>query len=197
MRASDEELYRRYLSERDEEAFAELFTRHREGLTLFISELMHDVSDAEDLMIEVFAIAASGTARYDGRSSLKTWLYAIGRKKAISYLRKQHFHLFTHLEATDARPDAPDDAAALAASAPSLEDEILRSEAKQLLYRALKNINEDYSQALYLTYIEDMSADETALVLNKTVKQVYNLLSRGKQSMRAELEKLGFERNDT
>lgn len=51
-------------------------------------------------------------------------------------------------------------------------------------------------EALNLTYIEDMSADEAALVLNKTVKKVCNLLSRGKTAMRAELEKLGFERKD-
>jgi RNA polymerase sigma-70 factor (ECF subfamily) len=62
-----------------------------------------------------------------------------------------------------------------------------------LLYKALEGINPEYRQALHLTYFEGMSNDEVALVMNKSKKQVYNLVARGKQACREELQKLGYE----
>ena len=62
-----------------------------------------------------------------------------------------------------------------------------------MLYEALGTINPEYRQALHLTYFEGMSADEVADVLKKNRKQVYNLISRGKESLRNKLIEMGFE----
>lgn len=195
MHRSDEDLYRAYLEERDEQAFAELFTRYRESLTMFLTGFIHNPSDAEDLMIEAFAVAASGTARFGGKSSFKTWLYAIGHKKAVSYLRKQHIRqLYIHsdapAEADDGAPPVPE---LPAAPSSSPEHSLLSAERRKLLHLALDSINAEYRQALYLTYFEEMDTSEIALVINKSIKQVYNLVFRGKQALRTELDKLGYE----
>ena len=62
-----------------------------------------------------------------------------------------------------------------------------------MLYEAMSAINPEYRQALYLTYFEDMSADEVADVLKKNRKQVYNLIARGKESLKNKLIEMGFE----
>ena len=74
-----------------------------------------------------------------------------------------------------------------------LETEILKTEQNRMLYEALRSIPEDYRQALHLTYFENMSNDEVAVVLDKNKKQVYNLITRGKQALKEALLKLGYE----
>ena len=50
---SDEELYRQYLSG-DETGLEELIRKYDNPLTLYINGYLHDIHEAEDLMIEVF-----------------------------------------------------------------------------------------------------------------------------------------------
>ena len=71
-----------------------LYERHRESLILFLTGYVHNTDDAEELMMDAFAVAASGTAAWSGRSSFKTWLFAIARKRAVTFLRKQFLRLF-------------------------------------------------------------------------------------------------------
>ena len=66
MGESDERLYERFLKAGDEDAFRVLLERHREGLTLFLRSFVPTLEDAEDLMIDAFAVAASGTAFFSG-----------------------------------------------------------------------------------------------------------------------------------
>ena len=62
-----------------------------------------------------------------------------------------------------------------------------------MLYEAMSRINPEYRQALYLTYFEEMSADEVANVLKKNRKQVYNLIARGKEALKNRLMEMGYE----
>ena len=50
----DEDLYRQYLSG-DETGLDSLMQRYGNSLTLYINGYLHDLHEAEDLMIEVFA----------------------------------------------------------------------------------------------------------------------------------------------
>ena len=79
-----------------EEDLRILLERHREGLTLFLFGFVRNMEDAEELMLDAFAIAASGTSRFSGSSSFKTWLFAIGRNQAMSMLRKNRLRFFTY-----------------------------------------------------------------------------------------------------
>lgn len=178
MNETDEVLYERYLLRSDENAFRLLLERYRERLTLFLDSYVHNLSDAEDLMIDALAVAASGTAKFRGKSSFKTWLYGIGRNLAKNHLRKHRF-----------RPDALSENTAAA----PVDYGILQEERYLQLYTALANISEDYRQVLYLLYFEELSESETAAVTGKSRKQIYNLVSRGRNALRTELERMGFD----
>lgn len=52
---SDEELYRQYLSG-DETGLDSLMQKYGNSLTLYINGYLHDLHEAEDLMIDVFPI---------------------------------------------------------------------------------------------------------------------------------------------
>jgi RNA polymerase sigma-70 factor (ECF subfamily) len=85
---SDEELYRHYLSLKDNNALKTLLERHREELVFFLYRILKDMEDAEDIMLDAYAVAASGTSKFSEKSSFKTWLFAIGREELIDYRRK-------------------------------------------------------------------------------------------------------------
>ena len=184
MNESDEKLYMRFLKEGDSDDLRVLLERYNESLTLFIYGYVHDLEEAEELMLDAFAVAASGTSRFSGRSSFKTWLFAIGRNLAMKELRKHRIRtseLYENSAASGADPGQDPDL------------NILRKERNANLYRALSQLNPEYRQALYLIYFEEMDHDEASRVMGKTKKQFYNLVTRGKASLKSILERMGEE----
>lgn len=177
MRESDEILYRSYLSVGSEDALRELLLRYREGLTLFLYGYLHNMDDAEELMLDAFAVAAARTSGWLGRSSFRTWLFGIGRHLALRELRRRR------LPEPGEQPGPGE----------SPELELMRSERNRQLYAALERLNPEYRQVLYLLYFEEMSAEDAAQVMRKSRKQIYNLTERGKKALRAELERTGFD----
>ena len=109
MNETDETLYARYLREGDNEDLRILLERHRERLTLFLYGYVRNMEDAEELMLDAFAAAASGTTRFSGRSSFKTWLFSIGRHLALRRLRRRapRTETFDEQLAAEQTPEAP------------------------------------------------------------------------------------------
>lgn len=179
MRETDEILYSRFLREGQEKDLRVLLERHREGLTLFLYGYVHSMEDAEELMLDAFAAAAAGTTRFSGKSSFKTWLFAIGRNLAMNHLRRRKV-TFTPLEES------------LAGDGGAADLEILQKERNRQLYEGLEQLPPDYRQVLYLLYFEDMSHEDAGKVMKKNRKQVYNLAARGKKALKDILEGMGF-----
>ena len=66
------------------------------------------------------------------------------------------------------------------------------TERRETLRLCMERLHDDYREALYLTYFEDLSYAEAAEVMGKNVKQVTNLIYRGKERLRGLLEKEGI-----
>ena len=184
MYETDEIIYRRFLKYRNADDLRQLFERHRESLILFLIGYVGNVDDAEELMMDAFAVAASGTSSFSGKSSFKTWLFGIARNQAGTFLRKQRFVFPVS--------DEPESESILRTEdTPELT--ILQEEEKRQLYQALETLPEDYRQVLYLLYFEQMSREEACIVMKKTKKQLYNLAERGRKALRDALERMGFD----
>ena len=188
LREKDEILYRRFLSERSENDLRILLERHRESLLLFLMGYVGNEEDAEELMMDAFAVIASGTSAFSGRSSFKTWLFGIARNQAKMFLRKKKgffFSLEEMLEKTRKEPVSESQS-----DTPELS--LLRKEQNKELYLALETLPPLYRQVLYLLYFEKMSTDEAALVMRKSKKQIYNLTERGRKALKEKLEGMDF-----
>lgn len=75
----------------------------------------------------------------------------------------------------------------------TVPDGRLRDERNRHLYQALDALNTEYRQVLFLLYFEQMSVEESAAVMKKNAKQIYNLSHRGREALRKQLERMGFE----
>lgn len=167
---TDEQLYSRYLLG-ENEAVDELLLRHKEGLTWFIYEFVHSYDDAEDLMMDTFALLLFKRVRFRGDSSFKTWLYGIGRNLSLNYLRK---HKNESVEIIDEAIPIEID----------VESEVISKENSKALFDALNQLKPEYAQVLYLSYFARMDSSQIANVMKKTVKQIYNLTERAKKQLR-------------
>ena len=173
--------YRRYL-QGDEEGLAEIVREYKDGLLFYLNGIVENLSLAEDLTEDTFVKIAVKKPRFDGRSSFKTWLFAIGRNLALSTLRKNKDKVQISVE------DSPD----LWAEEEQLEREYFREEQKILLYRTLRQLKKEYRQVLGLIYLEGFSQKETAMLLKKSVHAVETLVYRARLALRSKLEQEGF-----
>ena len=178
---SDELIYSRFLAEGNEEDFRVLLERHKESLMLFLYSIVHNMEDAEELMLDAYAEAAAG-ADYSGKSSFKTWLFSIGKNMAMMRLRSRR---------TITDIDELADVSELTADPPELD--ILKEERNQQLFDALRELKAEYRQVLILLYFEEMSHEEAGKVMGKTKRQTYHLAERGRSALRERLERMGFD----
>ena len=173
--------YRRYL-DGDDQGIAEIIAEHKDGLILYLNGCVGNLSLAEELAEDTFVRLCTKRPRYNGKSSFKSWLYAIGHHVAVDALRRGAKLPTTSLEGLEP----------FLADCRDTERDYLQQEDKRMLYRGMAELPADYRAVLWLVYFEEFSADEAATVLKKTPRQMANLLYRAKQSLRITLEKEGF-----
>jgi len=71
----------------DEEAFAKLVAPFRQQLHIHCYRITGSVDDADDLLQEVLLAAWQGLPGFEGRSSLRTWLYRIATTRSLNAVR--------------------------------------------------------------------------------------------------------------
>ncbi|MGO9822248.1 MAG: RNA polymerase subunit sigma-70 [Solirubrobacteraceae bacterium] len=71
----------------DEDAFRELTDRYRRELQLHIYRIVGSTQDAEDLLQETLLAAWRGLGQFEGRASVRAWLYRIATNRSLDALR--------------------------------------------------------------------------------------------------------------
>ncbi len=173
-----ESSYRRFL-DGDESAFDGIMEALFHPLVFFVNRYVHDMYAAEDIAIDVFADLIVHKTRYTFKVSLKTYLFMLGRSRALNYLKHRKVAERTVLS----RENCTDD------RNPMPEEMVLADERKRLLYKAISDLPEEMRVAVHLVYFENMTYGEAGKVMKKTVKQVDNLLYRAKKELRTALGK--------
>lgn len=71
----------------DGEAFRELVGPHRRELQAHCYRMLGSAADAEDALQETLLAAWQGLAGFEGRSSVRTWLYRVATSRCLNALR--------------------------------------------------------------------------------------------------------------
>ena len=72
----------------DKAAFTEFYQRHNRALFAFLVKLVRDREMAEEVLSETMLDVWRQAGRFEGKSSVTTWLFSIGHHKAVSRLRR-------------------------------------------------------------------------------------------------------------
>ena len=170
--------YRRFLEGYDN-GFVEIVEEYKDPLILYLNGYVGNIHTAEELAEDTFFKLMIKKPRFSGKSSFKTWLYAIGRNIAVDHVRRTS-------KLTD---ELSED---VIAAEEDLERSYLREEQKIILHRRLAGLKSEYRVVLYLTFFEELSNEEAAKIMKKSKRQIEMLVYRAKQSLRNQLEKDGF-----
>ena len=173
--------YRRFL-DGDDNALTEIVRDYKDGLILYLNGFVGNVFIAEELMEETFFKIITKKPKFKAKHSFKTWLYTIGRNVAIDYLRH-----------TAKQSDTPfDDLENYIQDEFDLEKLYIIEERKIAVHRALKKLNPEYRQVLWMLYFEGMASSDAAVVMKKNARQMKNLVYRAKSALKSELDKESF-----
>ena len=151
--SSDDMLVAR-IGEGDRLAMQTLFARHRTPVYRWLLRFVGNETLAEDLVSDVFLDVWRQASRFEGRSSVSTWLLAIARFKAISARRRRtDAELDESVESTVA--DTADDPAVVLEK--KNRDEMLRA--------ALTRLSAEHKEIIDLVYYHEKSVDECAQII--------------------------------
>lgn len=173
--------YRRFL-DGDDKGIAEIVGDYKDGLILFLNGYVNNIFTAEELTEDTFFRLITKKPRYSGKSTFKSWLYAIGRNIAVDYIRRNAKLLQTPIE----------DMENYLSEEQSLEQSYIKEERKIFVHKALSELSPDYRTILWLVFFEGFSSNEAATILRKNNRQIKNLLYRAKQSLKSKLKTEGF-----
>lgn len=165
--------YRRFL-DGDESAFDDIMEELFRSLVFFIDRYVHDSHTAEDIAIDTFSDLVVHRHRYNFKVTLKTYLFMLGRSRALDYIKHQRVIGFAELS----------EAVGLSDDERTLEETVLADEHRRAINTAIALLPENMRAVVHLIYFEDMTYDEAAKVLKKNRKQVDNLLYRAKKELR-------------
>lgn len=143
---------------------------------------------AEDLAQETLLTALRAIERFDGRSSLRTWLCGIARNKVRESRRAREARSFG-----DVLVAADDDVLAALGRIESevLPDAVLeREETRAFVGATLASLPDSYRHALTERYIEGRSVPETARASGRGVKAAESTLHRARRAFRDAFEAL-------
>ena len=178
------------LRNRDEQAFAQLIRMYQSGLVRVAQMYVSSRAIAEDVVQESWLAVLNGIDRFEGRSSLKTWIFRIVANRAKTRgQREARSRPFSSLE-----PEASVDPerfvhgqwSAPPASWP--EEELLGAETLRVIGDAIESLPASQRAVITLRDVQGWSAEEVrnALELSETNERV--LLHRARAKVRAALE---------
>lgn len=159
----------------------ELEALHHASFGWVLSCCRHDRADAEEVLQTVYLKILQGKAVYRGESKLRTWLFAVIRKTAITERRKRVLRSLITSNDTNDKP----------CSQPELELE--RSEMQQRFQQALAGLPARQRETLHLVFYQDLSLSEAAEVMNISIGSARRHYERGKKHLREALDRDGVD----
>jgi RNA polymerase sigma-70 factor (ECF subfamily) len=184
----------------DERAFRQLVEPHRAGLRAHSYRMLGSVDDAEDALQEALLRAWRGLPGFEGRSSLRSWLYKIVTNASLDAAARQpkrvlpldygppadpHDGLAAPLAESVWVEPYPDEALGLADrdATPAARYE-LRESLELAFVAALQRLPARQRAVLILREVLGFSAREAAEILETTVASVKSALQRARRAVR-------------
>jgi len=151
---------------------AELERLHKASFGWAMSCCGWNRSDAEDVLQSVYVKILEGRATFDGRSSFKTWLFAVIRRTALDQRRRNILRTLSQLAFLSRNGSTP------------------QSHATDLdsLSSVLRTLPARQQEVLHLVFYQDMTIEEAARVMDISVGAARTHYHRGKQALKALLD---------
>jgi RNA polymerase sigma-70 factor (ECF subfamily) len=172
----------------DQEAFRQLFDRHKGRMIRYCYRFCGDQAVAEELAQEIFIRVYKAAPRYRPEARFRTWLYTIATRFCLNELRRPDYRrqfesLSTPLKDQE---DEPKKRLILAGNQRPDED-VVQAEQQQMVLEAMKKLPSNQRVALLLRVEEEFSYQEIGQQIGCSENQVKTLIYRGRQKLKENL----------
>jgi RNA polymerase sigma-70 factor (ECF subfamily) len=163
----------------DGSAYARLHERFHTRLAYFIRRLLVHREESEDVLQEVWLSVVRKLPALEDPAAFRAWIYRIARHRALSRLRRARIEL--ELEG----PDAPPELLALEPEDSRAYDDVDPASLRE----GLERLSPAHREALTLRFLDDLSYEEIASVIECSVGTVRSRIHYARKALRAELER--------
>ena len=163
----------------DAELRTALDAHHSESYGWALSCCARSSVEAEAVLQTVYLKVLMGKARYDGKASFKTWLFAVIRRTAADERRRQLLRRLL-LDRSQASPSL--------AAAERPDEVVYRAELQRLVREALTQLPRRQREVLQLVFYHDLSLAEAAQIMNVSLGSTRSHYDHGKRQFRRQME---------
>lgn len=179
---SDEELMLRY-KDGDVSAFDVLVRKHRNGLYNFLYRMTRNAAMAEEVQADTWLRIHRAASRYEPRAAFSTFLYTVAYRQCLTVLDCKA----NKVKPAGVDPERLDSSPITGSGSPAWSN----PERQTLLHDQMKKLNQEvaglpeaHRAAFLLYYVEGLSCQETAEVLDLTAKEVKGRLAYARRLLR-------------
>jgi RNA polymerase sigma-70 factor (ECF subfamily) len=187
MEHEEADLLVEFQSEHPEAALGMLFDQYADRIYRLAIGILGDPASAEDVVQDTFLSAIDHRMKFEGRSSLSTWLYRIATNASLSQLRKR-----------SGEPLPDEDPVSEQEHRYSLPKEFIEwrwtpdqllmdAELRQQLDNAIQKLPESLRVVFLLRDVQELSTEETADVIGISTGAVKVRLHRARLELREQL----------
>jgi RNA polymerase sigma factor (sigma-70 family) len=160
--------------------FEELAMPLFDALYNFARWLVHNSTDAEDLVQETYLKALRSFASFQPGTNFRAWMFRILRNNFLSSCSKLERHMTVAMDSEEYGPE-------LAVDTETPETILMNRSDSQLVQRAIEDLPLHYRETLLLCELEEMSYQEIAEILSIPMGTVMSRLARARKSVRESL----------
>jgi RNA polymerase sigma-70 factor (ECF subfamily) len=161
----------------EKDAFGALYDHYQPQIYRFVLLKVSEKAEAEDITHQVFLTAYEKMAAYrENGNPFGSWLYEIARNRVIDHYRQAR--------ADFPLPDGDSEIFAVPAGLPDALDQNFDLEKVRLV---LAGLRPEYQDVIIMRFVEELTLEETAANLQKSVGAVKLLQYRAIHALRSEL----------
>ena len=171
--------------------FTQVYGEYSPKILRYLERLTGNKEDAMDLVQDVFLKVDQGLSKFEGRSSLSTWIYRIATNVSHDRFRSASFQKGRKQTLTDEFVEERKEEKNVwtgereATAVQQLE----RKEMSSCINRYIYDLNEDYQKVLILSDYEGLKNKEIASILGITLDTVKIRIHRGRVQLKKRMEK--------
>ena len=177
--SGDEQLIER-IQQGEIRCFADLVDRHKDRALTVAVRLLRRREDAEEAVQDAFVRAFRGLAEFRGESRFSTWFYRILYNTCLTRLRRGQSGMTVSID----HPDAEEPSAAMIDEGDDPLDQLDMNETRAIIAEEMARLPERFRMPVTLFYVNDMSYEEIASVLDAPIGTVKTNLFRGRVALR-------------
>ncbi len=172
----------------DDNAFEVLFRKYREQVARLVYSIVKDEALVDDIVQEVFLLVHRHLAKFRQQSAFKTWIYRITVNESLRQMGRQR--RWQPLPEGEFEPSRLPSAMVVFDTGDSPERVMIDGQRHELVQRALAELKPHHRTILVLYYLEELSVQEIAAVLEIPEGSVKSRLFYARDALRKVLDPL-------